>query len=161
MLISITMLMIRLQRVGRKNVATFRVVLTDSKNSTKSGKYLEVLGSYDPVNKVKEVDADRVKYWISKGAKTSETMHNFLVTKKIIEGKKVNVLPKKAKTLKRKELKTQASEKKTATPATSAVAQSAPATEAPKAEIKAPESTPVATELKTEEKVTPAETVKN
>ena len=41
------MLMIRLQRVGRKNEPVFRVVLTDSKNGPKSGKFLEVLGSYD------------------------------------------------------------------------------------------------------------------
>jgi radical SAM protein with 4Fe4S-binding SPASM domain len=39
--------MIRLQRVGRKNVPHFRVLLTDKKNSTKSGKFLEILGSYD------------------------------------------------------------------------------------------------------------------
>ena len=90
------MLKIRLQRVGRKNIPVFRVVLTDSKNSTKSGKYLEVLGSFDPVNDVKTVDADRVKYWISKGAKPSETLHNFLITEKIIEGKKINVLPRKS-----------------------------------------------------------------
>ena len=95
MLVSAPMLMIRLQRVGRKNVPTFRVVLTDSKNSTKSGRFLEILGTYDPINDVKEVKADRVKYWISKGAQLSDTMHNWLITKKIISGKKVNALPKK------------------------------------------------------------------
>lgn len=89
------MLKIRLQRVGRKNVPVFRVVLTDSKNSTKSGKYLEVLGMYDPVNNVKEIKADRVKYWIGEGAQPSETLHNFLVETKVISGKKVNVLPRK------------------------------------------------------------------
>ena len=41
------MLKIRLQRVGRKHEPAFRLVLTDSKNSTKSGKFLEVLGSHD------------------------------------------------------------------------------------------------------------------
>lgn len=91
-----TMLKIRLQRVGRKHIPTFRVVLTDSKNSTKSGRSLEVLGSYDPRDdKAKIIDADRVKYWISKGAKPSDTLHNFLVHTKVIEGKKVNALPKK------------------------------------------------------------------
>lgn len=89
------MLKIRLQRVGRVNVPTFRVVLTDSKNSTKSGRFLEILGTYDPVNDVKEVKADRIKHWISKGAQLSDTVHNFLVSKKIISGKKVNSLPKK------------------------------------------------------------------
>ena len=92
--------MIRLQRVGRKNISTFRVVLTDSKNSAKSGKFLEVLGSYDPVNDVKNVDGDRIKHLISKGAQLSDTVHNYLVEKKIIPGKKINALPKKKPILK-------------------------------------------------------------
>ncbi len=91
------MLKIRLQRVGRKHEPVFRVVLTDSKNSTKSGKYLEVLGSFDARSHERQtVDAERVKHWMSHGAKVSDTMHNFLVTKKIIIGKKINVLPKKS-----------------------------------------------------------------
>ena len=85
----------RLQRVGRKNIPVFRVVLTDSKNSTKSGRYLEVLGIYDPINDVKEVKVDRITHWISKGAKPSDTLHNFLVAQKIVPGKKVNALPRK------------------------------------------------------------------
>lgn len=90
------MLKIRLQRVGRKNIPAFRIVLTDSQNSTKSGKYLEVLGSYNPIKDVKEVKADRVKHWISVGAKPTPTLHNFFISKKIIEGKKINVLPRKS-----------------------------------------------------------------
>lgn len=90
------MLKIRLQRVGRVNVPTFRLVLTDSKNSTKSGKYLEVLGSFDPIQDKKEVKADRVKYWMSQGAQLSDTVHNWLLEKKVIAGKKVNALPKKS-----------------------------------------------------------------
>jgi len=86
------MLMIRLQRIGRKNSPHFRVVLTDKRNSTKSGKFLEILGSYAAKEGVFDVDAERVKYWMEKGAKTSDTMHNFLVDRKIISGKKINVL---------------------------------------------------------------------
>lgn len=89
------MLKIRLQRVARKHIPIFRVVLTDSKNSTKSGKAHEVLGSYNLVTDEKRVDAERVKYWISKGAQPSGTVHNFLVHERIIAGKKINVLPKK------------------------------------------------------------------
>ncbi len=99
------MLMIRLQRIGRKNDPSFRVVLTDSKNSTKSGKFLEVLGSYNPKQGVTAFKGDRIKEWISKGAQLSNTVHNFLVHEKIIEGKKKNVLSKKSPTKKRKELK--------------------------------------------------------
>jgi small subunit ribosomal protein S16 len=103
------MLKIRLQRIGRKNDPSFRVVLTDSKNSTKSGRFLEILGTYNPKTKEdsqqKVLNGERIKYWMSKGAQCSGTMHNFLVHDKVIEGKKVNVLPKKKPTQKRKELK--------------------------------------------------------
>lgn len=99
------MLKIRLQRIGRKNDPSFRAVLTDSKNSTKSGKFLEILGTYNPKAGEKNLMNDRIKYWISKGAKPSDTMHNFLVHDKVITGKKINVLPKKKPTVKRKELK--------------------------------------------------------
>jgi small subunit ribosomal protein S16 len=83
--------------VGRIHEPTFRVVLVDSKRSTKSGRALEVLGNHD-TRKAKNnsnVDADRIKYWISKGAQLSDTMRNLLISKKIITGKKVNALPKK------------------------------------------------------------------
>ena len=99
------MLKIRLQRVGRKNDPSFRAVLTDSKNSTKSGRFLEIVGTYNPKAGVANFKSDRITYWISKGAKLSDTMHNFLVHQKVIEGKKINVLPKKKPTMKRKELK--------------------------------------------------------
>jgi len=99
------MLKIRLQRIGRKNDPSFRAVLTDSKNAAKSGKFLEIVGTYNPKAGETTFDADRIKHWMSKGAKLSDTMHNFLVSKKIISGKKVNVLSKKKPTLKRKELK--------------------------------------------------------
>ena len=91
------MLMIRLQRVGRVHEPTFRVALVDSKKGPKSGQALEILGNHD-TRKAKNnsnVDVDRIKYWISKGAQLSDTMRNLLITKKIITGKKVNALPKK------------------------------------------------------------------
>ena len=100
------MLKIRLQRIGRKNDPAFRAVLTDSKNSTKSGRFLEIVGIYNPKAGDTNFKADRIKYWMSKGAQLSDTMHNFMVHEKIIPGKKVNVLPKKKPTLKRKEMKT-------------------------------------------------------
>ena len=100
------MLIIRLQRVGRKNIPTFRLVVTDSKNGPKSGKVLEILGNYDTRinNKVEQFDTPRIKHWIAQGAQVSGTVHNFLVGKKVIEGKKINVLPKK-KPIKKEEEK--------------------------------------------------------
>lgn len=97
--------MIRLQRIGKKNDPSFRVVLTDSKNGPKSGKFKEILGFYNPKAGEISFKEDRVKYWMSVGAKTSDTVHNFLVGKNVVSGKKINVLPKKTSTKKRKELK--------------------------------------------------------
>lgn len=98
------MLIIRLQRVGKKNEPTFRIVLTDSKNGPKSGKFLEILGSYDARDKNEsKVDADRVKELIANGAQVSDTVRNFLITKGVIEGDKVNVLPKKTPIVKESE----------------------------------------------------------
>jgi len=99
------MLKIRLQRIGRKNDPAFRVVLTDSKNSTKSGKFKEILGSYNVKEGVMIFKADRISYWISNGAQVSDTVHNFLVHQKLVSGKKKNVLSKKSPTKARKELK--------------------------------------------------------
>ncbi len=90
------MLKIRLQRVGRKHEPTFRLVLTDSKNSTKSGRFKEILGSYDPRKTSDSINADRVKHWLGLGAKANGTVHNLLVSHKVIDAKKVNVLPKKS-----------------------------------------------------------------
>ncbi len=118
--------MIRLQRVGRQHEPTFRLVLTDSKNGPKSGKSLEVLGSYDSrrENKIEQFDTVKIKYWMSKGAKLSDTVHNFLVTKKVIEGKKINALPKKKPILKA----AAEGEKKAETPAAPAPAATPAAT---------------------------------
>ncbi|MES2215874.1 MAG: 30S ribosomal protein S16 [Patescibacteria group bacterium] len=91
------MLMIRLQRTGRKHEPTYRVVLTDSKNGPRSGKYLKNLGWYDTRidNKTEQIDTEQVKYWVSKGAHLSMTLHNYFVGQKVIEGKKMNALPKR------------------------------------------------------------------
>ncbi len=90
------MLKIRLQRVGRKHEPAFRLVLTDSKNSTKSGKFIEVLGNHDfRTEKNTKLNKDRILHWIKVGAQPSDTAHNLLIEHKIITGKKVNVLPKK------------------------------------------------------------------
>ncbi len=137
------MLMIRLQRVGRKHEPVFRLVLTDSKNGPKSGKYLEVLGSYDPrkENKIEQFDVVKIKAHISKGAQLSNTVHNFLVSKKVLEGKKINALPKRTP-LKKEEVK--AEEKKadaTVVPVTPA--ETAPIAEATPVEATA---TPVPTD---------------
>jgi small subunit ribosomal protein S16 len=85
------MLTIRLTRKGKKNQPFFRVVLVDKRNSSKSGKSVEDLGYVDPLSKRKNFNTERIQYWLSKGAKPSETIHNWLVTEKIIDAKKIHV----------------------------------------------------------------------
>ena len=90
------MLTIRLQRIGRKNDPSFRVVVTDSRNGPKSGRSLETLGTYNPKLSAISLNADRIKHWMLHGATLSGTVHNMLITKGIIEGKKINVLSRKS-----------------------------------------------------------------
>lgn len=91
----IEMLTIRLTRVGKKKDSSFRLVVIESKRKIQAGNYLEMVGSYDPrIDKV-DLKADRIKHWISMGATVSDTVHNLLVSNKIIDAKKINVLPKK------------------------------------------------------------------
>jgi len=96
------MLMMRLQRIGRRNEPHFRVVVTDKRNAPKSGKFIEVIGSYNPKAGTVAFDADKTKAWLANGVQPSDTVHNFLVAQKLIEGVKKNVLPKKSPTTKRK-----------------------------------------------------------
>lgn len=86
------MLTIRLQRVGRKNDPSFRVVVTDSKNGPQSGKFKEILGSYNARFGKPTLKTERIQHWLSVGAKTSETVHNMLVHYKVKEGQKINSL---------------------------------------------------------------------
>lgn len=82
------MLKIRLARVGKKKRPSYRFVVSDSTKDT-FGKALEILGHYNPFNKVTEIDKDRTLYWIGKGAQPSPTVHNMLVDQNIITADKV------------------------------------------------------------------------
>lgn len=148
------MLKIRLQRTGRKHEPTFRVVLTDSKNGPKSGKFLEILGNYDARrNDETQLKKERIQHWIAQGAQVSDTVHNLLVSHDVIKGEKKNVLPQKTPI--RKEVP--AEEAPAVAPA-APVAEAAPAEEAPAEEAPAVvEETPAAEEAPAAE--APAEPV--
>lgn len=95
------MLKIRLQRVGRKNDPSFRLVVTEHTNAAKkSGRFAEVLGSYNARQGEPVVKGERVKHWLSVGAKPSITAHNLLVKLGLIESKTKNPLPKKTVSVK-------------------------------------------------------------
>ncbi len=85
------MLTIRLTRKGKKNQPFFRVVVIDKRRSSKGGRAVEDLGYVDPLTKRKNLKKERVQYWLSKGAKPSDTIHNLLVSEKIIDAKKIHV----------------------------------------------------------------------
>lgn len=61
---------------------------------------MEILGHHDFRKDGTILKADRIKYWLSVGAKATDTAHNLLLKNKIITGKKINVLPKKTFTKK-------------------------------------------------------------
>ncbi|HVU79815.1 MAG TPA: 30S ribosomal protein S16 [Candidatus Paceibacterota bacterium] len=129
------MLTIRLQRRGRTNDPSFRVILVESKRAAKTGNFQEVLGSYDPRVDRTDLKADRIKHWLSMGATVSDTVHNILVSQKIIDGKKINVLPKK--TVEKKE---EAPAAEAAAPAEAPADEKVAETTEEKAEATAPEA---------------------
>jgi small subunit ribosomal protein S16 len=91
------MLTIRLQRTGKKNNPAFRVVLAE-KTSAASKKFVEVLGNYNPTSKQLGIkNQDRLNYWIAQHVELSPTVHNLLVTHKLLDAKKMQafVIPKK------------------------------------------------------------------
>lgn len=73
------MLVLRLQRTGRKNLPTYRIVVTEHTAPIKSGER-EILGHYLPAQKdpIFSIDTERTAYWISKGAKPSDTLARLL-----------------------------------------------------------------------------------
>ena len=85
------MLVIRFLRVGKKNQPVFKIVVTDKKNPPRGGRFVEQVGFYNPLTKEKNLKAERIKYWLSVGTQLSDTVHNLLVSEKIIEGKKIPV----------------------------------------------------------------------
>ena len=92
------MLTIRLTRKGKKNQPFFRVVVIDKRQTAKGGRAVEDLGFVDPLTKKKSFKKERILYWISKGAKPTPTIHNYLVAEKILDAKKINVSKKSKKT---------------------------------------------------------------
>ncbi len=83
------MLVIRLFRVGKKNQPSFGLVITDKRKSSTKGRFIEEVGFWNPLTKEKVLKGERIKYWLSVGAKPSATVYNLLISEKVIEGKKI------------------------------------------------------------------------
>ncbi len=78
------MLAIRLARMGKTKKPFYRVVVID-KRRPRNGRFVEVVGTYDPLKKPAEVklNVERIKYWLGCGAQPSDTVRSFLHSQKI------------------------------------------------------------------------------
>lgn len=81
------MLVIRLNRTGRRNRAHFRLAVQE-KTMAPGGKHIELVGNWDPHKKVATLNGERIQYWIGQGAQPSDTVYNLLVSNGVVEGKK-------------------------------------------------------------------------
>jgi small subunit ribosomal protein S16 len=90
------MLTIRLQRVGRKNDPSFRVILVEKKRAAKTGNVAEILGNYNARTGATVLSGERIKDLMKNGVTISDNLHNLLINNKIIDGKKKDVNPKKS-----------------------------------------------------------------
>lgn len=71
---------IRLQRSGAKKRPHYRIIITDNRKP-RDGKYIECLGYYSPMKKEDNnftIDLNRTDYWLSVGAKPSDTVNSII-----------------------------------------------------------------------------------
>jgi len=124
------MLTIRLQRTGRENTPTYRIVVTEHRNPAK-GKFLEIVGHYlparDPV--MLEHNAERITHWVKQGAIPSDTVARILSKKGMKELEKF--VQRYAKQKSKKEQPKEAAPQAPKAEAVLAAAAEAPAAEAP------------------------------
>ena len=75
---------LRLTRVGSKKNPIYRVVAADSR-SPRDGRFIEIIGRYNPQTNPStiDLDEDKVRDWLSKGAQPSETVKRLLKAKNI------------------------------------------------------------------------------
>ncbi len=92
------MLIIRLKRIGKKNYPYYRMVVADKARAV-NGKFIEILGSFNPHTKERSFKKERVLHWLSNGAQVSDTVYNLLVKENILQGesRKVRIVKKKKK----------------------------------------------------------------
>jgi len=76
------MLKIRLQRIGKKKQAHYKIVVLEHTKKPQ-GEYLEQVGTYDPRGKKFVADRARVEQWLSKGAQITPTVNNLMVNYKV------------------------------------------------------------------------------
>lgn len=82
-------LKIRLTRLGDKKSPFYRVIVADSR-SPRDGKFVEVIGTYNPLTDPAEIkiDNEKAQKWLKNGAQPTDTARALLVKSGIIESKK-------------------------------------------------------------------------
>ncbi|RJQ54284.1 MAG: 30S ribosomal protein S16 [Actinobacteria bacterium] len=100
---------IRLTRTGAKKEPSYRVVVMDSR-SPRDGRYIELIGRYDPRPEpsLVEIDTDKAKSWLAKGAQPSEPVVKLLEIAGVLEPRPEK--PKKAKPAAKTEAKAEKAE---------------------------------------------------
>lgn len=78
----------RLQRRGKRNHPTYRVVVAEQHAPIK-GKFIADVGSYNPHTNEFKVNQEETNKWLQTGTKPSPTVHNLLIENKITKGEKV------------------------------------------------------------------------
>jgi len=146
------MLKIRLQKVGKKNAPSYRIVLAEH-TSKPQGKFIEILGFYNPRLKQKGFKKERIEHWIAKGAKPSPTVHNLLIDEKIIQGEKLRAwkAKKRAKAKPVEVPKTEVSTEETKESESEKPETEKPVEETPKKEVKESETEELVEEAKPKE----------
>lgn len=84
------MLVIRLQRIGKKHQPSYRVVAAE-KRSKLGGPPVEDLGFYNPFTKKAVFKNERISHWLSVGAKPTPTVHNLLVKNAVVNAPKMKI----------------------------------------------------------------------
>ena len=123
------MLVIRMQRTGRKGHAMFRVVVQDSRRTPTSGKVVATLGSYDPHAKNVNLDKEKAQFYLEHGAQPSSRVAALLKQEGVKLPKWVALADKKAGKLRNPEKLRR--NRPAEEPAPAAEDEPAPAEEAP------------------------------
>ena len=78
------MVRIRLRRMGAKKAPFYRIVVADQQ-SPRDGRFIEIVGTYDPHGTVVTAKADRIAYWMSMGAQPSDSVIKVLRSAKVFD----------------------------------------------------------------------------
>lgn len=87
---------IRLRRIGAKKHPFYRLVVADTR-SPRDGKFIEILGTYDPMTEPVRLnlDQEKIRAWLKKGARPSDTARAFLIDQGLLPKESAKKRPTK------------------------------------------------------------------